>query len=147
MHILSFLIILCTPNQNINTMIITENIKHIVLCLEEEKGLYHKNIGLLSNWNDEEMEPVLACLKMEMPGVSIKHIKSNTMKKNLCFPSEHDLIIQTPEGILQARQGRFTYSFQSRLKNVFGTYEIELKPEGDRIDKGQEQFFITSIGG
>ncbi|MCB9038775.1 MAG: hypothetical protein H6557_19350 [Lewinellaceae bacterium] len=52
-----------------------------------------------------------------------------------------------PEGFLPARQGTYTYSFQSRLKNVFGTYEIELKVVDGHLSKGQEQLFATSIGG
>ncbi|MCB0596983.1 MAG: hypothetical protein H6557_15335 [Lewinellaceae bacterium] len=128
-------------------MIVAENIKRIVQYFEEEESLYHKNIGLLSNLSNEEMVPVLACLKTEIPGVSITHSPSNTVKKHLCFPSEHDLIIQMPEGILQSRQRTFTYNFQSRLKNVFGTYEIELEEVDGHLFKGQEQLFSTSIGG
>ena len=128
-------------------MFVAENIKRIVQYFEEEESLCHKNIGLLSNQSSEEMAPVLACLKTEIPGVSITHSPSNTVKKHLCFPSEHDLIIQMPEGILHARQGTFTYSFQSRLKNVFGTYEIELEEVDGHLFKGQEQLFSTSIGG
>ena len=128
-------------------MVVAENIKRIVQYFEVEENLYHKEIGLITDLNNEEMTSVLEYLETEMPGVSIMHLKSNTMKKRLCFPSEHDLIIQLPEGILQARQGTFKYNFQSRLKNIFGTFEVELKIMDNHVTSGQEQFFTTSIGG
>ena len=147
MNVIFFLIGPFTTNQNVNNMIIAENIKCIIQYFEEDENLHHKNIGLLANHSREEMAPVLAFLKTEIRGLSIAHIPSDTLKKRMCFPSEHDLIIQMPEGILQAAPGTYTYSFQSRLKNIFGTYDIELKAVDGHLSKGQEQLFSTSIGG
>jgi len=126
-------------------MIVAENIQRIVRYFEVEENLYHKEIGLITGLNDEEMAPVLEYLETEMTGVSIKHIKSTKMKERSCFPSGHDLIIQLPEGILQARQGAFKYNFQSQLKNIFGTFDVELKVVDNHVTSGQEQFFTTSI--
>ncbi len=60
--------------------------------------------------------------------------------------SNNDLNIILPFGILKAKSGMFEYSFQSRIKNIFGTMKVELILDSKNIVSKNEQFFITLIG-
>ena len=131
---------------NPNTMILAKNISYIIQYFEVEENLIHRDIGLISNLDNEGVEQLMNFLTIEYPGIKIKHYSPDSIKNNLCLNSEHHLIIKIPEGILQTGQGVFKYSFQSRLRNIFGTLEIELRTEDGRVTIVREQFFTTSIG-
>ncbi|MCB0473965.1 MAG: hypothetical protein KDC56_12970 [Flavobacteriaceae bacterium] len=146
MNTLFFLSVLSLASHNPNTMIVAKNIRYIIQYFEVEESLIHKDIGLISSLDNEAIEQLINFLTIEYPGIKIKHYSSDSIKNNLCLNSEHHLFIKIPEGILQTSQGVFKYSFQSRLRNIFGTFEIELKAEDGRVTIVREQFFTTSIG-
>lgn len=131
---------------NNDQMRIERDIVQIVKYFEDEEQLYHKNIGIICDFNDELKKDELmrlSVIKLRRE-VAYEFFIDNQTKS--CMNSEHDLMIKIPKEALCLQKGKYKYSFQSRLKNVYGTYEIDVNAKRNGQINEEGQIITVSIG-
>ena len=142
MILLLFLII--TPTiQNDMKSITSKQISEIITYFEQEEKIEHEKIDIYSSMNSSEFEVILELVKIDFPHLEIIHISMERSDKKVCSLSTSDLSIMIPNDNLKTKHGKFQYSFQSHIKNIFGTLTIDVN--GNMIVTNK-QFFTTSIG-
>lgn len=142
-----FLALIFFPkNQNDPSLTISNNVNSIFRYFEEEEELLHKSIMLYSSMSHKEFENTLKLIQEEIPHILIRYTPLDKSNKQACQISNCELSIVIPNNIISFRLGNFQYSFQSHVKNIFGTMTGELVLESNNFVIKHKQFFTTSIG-
>ena len=124
-------------------LVTSKQISEIIIYFEREEEMEHEKIDIYSSMNHSEFEVILELVQADFPHLEIIHISMETSDKKICYSSNSDLSIMIPNDNLKTKHGRFQYSFQSHIKNIFGTLTIDVN---DNMIVTNKQFFTTSIG-
>lgn len=124
--------------------IVKDHVAIILDYYQDEERIFHKTIDLYGE--EMNMIPLIELLIEEYPAISFRVETDKTECAGDEAKQISDLAIVVPDEIFSTREGTFVYQFQSRLKNIFGTYEVSVKMENGVWTSDVGQLIVTLIG-